>query len=132
MYCFWEEKYVIESGSEDQADGTVVHSMCVVLRERGDSRVILTIPLRALTESDNPIVDFCTAMNGRILMDQIPEDADEVLDGVVFKLTDGEDQKVLDRTLRSLREQTVQNGGGPPSAAPTYEANDPFGDGVRF
>lgn len=71
-------------------------------------------------------------MNGRILMDQIPEDADEVLDGVVFKLTDGEDQKVLDRTLRSLREQTVQNGGGPPSAAPTYEANDPFGDGVRF
>lgn len=74
----------------------------------------------------------CGRKELRILMDQIPEDADEGLDGVVFKLMDGEDQKVLDRILRSLHEQTVQNGSGHPSAAPSYEVNDLFGDGVRF
>lgn len=62
---------MINSGSEDQADGTVVHSMCVTICERGDSRVILTIQLRALTESDDSIIDFCTAMNGQGKMEAI-------------------------------------------------------------
>ncbi|QDS77680.1 hypothetical protein FKW77_003578 [Venturia effusa] len=70
--------------------------------------------------------DECGRENSKILTDQVEEDADVQLDGVVLSLTDEEDQKTFDKIMLSLREQTVQNGGGHASEVPTYDIDDPF------